>query len=126
MATRHPPHISDSTGLSGLTETPPRISLASPLLASEITFPTNAVITYWVYKPLNTSEPLWSLEGARRKLVHDNESYPVTEALLSSVQVAGESASSALYVFAIGGTDGTSPASLPRSAAHLDGLACEL
>ena len=114
----------DSTGLSLLSQVPPKISLNSPLLASEITLPPQPLIHCWIYTSANGSDPLLSLETARRTLVRENKSLSVTTAILPRVHVAQDSRTSALYTFSIGSQGESTPPSAPIPAGNSEGLVC--
>ena len=66
-------------------------------------------------------EPLQELDAARRRIVRENRSLPVVQALLPSVRVARDPSSSVLFVFAIRSLDEASHG----GPIHLDGLVCE-
>ncbi|KAI0699800.1 mediator complex subunit 13 C-terminal-domain-containing protein [Cytidiella melzeri] len=126
MATKHThnSHTSDSTGLLYLAQSPPKISLNSPLLASEINLPPHPLIHCWVYTPLNNVDPLQTLEAARRKVVLENKSLPVVKALLPRVRVGRDSQSSVLYVFAVGSSQTSLQPDTSAYEPNINGLVC--
>ncbi|KAI0092476.1 mediator complex subunit 13 C-terminal-domain-containing protein [Irpex rosettiformis] len=126
MASRHTPnpYVSDSTGLSILAQVPTKLTLNSPLLASEITLPLLPLIHCWIYTSPSSSDPLHTLETARRNIVRENKSLPVAKAVLPRVHVAQDPRASALYIFSISTTDTSVQPDAPTIPGNAEGLVC--
>ena len=126
MASKQPLHPTDSTGSSVLAQFPPRISLGSSVLASAINLPPTPHITYSVYTPSSsptTTDPLDTIEQARKNVWQSNASRSVLDSLLSSVRITRNSLS--LYVFALGSGQEVSAAETALRSLKLSGLSCE-
>ncbi len=126
MATKQQNQPLDSTGCAALAEQPPRISLASPLLASAIDLPSQPLIVYSVYTPVSGQpglDPLYALEQARRRIVEKNSSLAVVDSLLPSVHLSRDS--SVLYIFAFSSIHKPSDSQTALQGAQFDDLICE-